>query len=111
MSVWLYGAVTLGLLALVALLGQQLFLDPQGPVIQRRAIEARMETQGEENRRLQARNDRLRREIQSLKAGRGEVLEERARSDLGLIGQGETFYRLLPEPPGVVQPVATDRNP
>ena len=48
------------------------------------------------NARLAGRNERLAFEIQSLKEG-GEAIEERARSDFGLIREGELFY-LLVEP-------------
>lgn len=48
------------------------------------------------NARLAERNQRLVFEIQSLKEG-GEAIEERARSDFGLIREGELFY-LIVEP-------------
>lgn len=48
------------------------------------------------NARLAERNQRLAFEIQSLKEG-GEAIEERARSDFGLIREGELFY-LIVEP-------------
>lgn len=44
-----------------------------------------------ENERLAARNGRLEAEVRQLKAVAGAV-EERARTDLGLIGSTETFY-------------------
>ena len=41
------------------------------------------------------RNERLHAEVQELKKGE-EALEERARSQLGFIRDGETFYRVVP---------------
>jgi cell division protein FtsB len=41
------------------------------------------------------RNERLHAEVTELKEGR-EALEERARSQLGFIREGEKFYRVIP---------------
>ncbi len=48
-----------------------------------------------ENEALAARNRALEAEVLNLKTGL-EAAEERARSDLGLIGQRETFYQVAP---------------
>jgi cell division protein FtsB len=50
-----------------------------------------VEFQAHENEQLAERNERLGAEVEDLKRGFGAV-EERARSDLGLIGEDETFY-------------------
>ncbi|NNM62700.1 MAG: cell division protein FtsB [Steroidobacteraceae bacterium] len=42
-----------------------------------------------------AHNARLAAEVQDLKVGRG-ALEEKARSELGMIGANETFYEVVP---------------
>ena len=47
--------------------------------------------QRSENAELELRNERLDAEVTDLKRGY-EAVEERARSDLGLIGPGESFY-------------------
>jgi cell division protein FtsB len=47
------------------------------------------------NANLKQRNSLLKADISDLKIGL-EAAEERARNDLGLIKQGETFYRILP---------------
>lgn len=52
-----------------------------------------MESQQEENRRLEERNQRLEAEVRDLKEGT-EAAEEIARSDLGMIGAGETLYQI-----------------
>ena len=44
---------------------------------------------------LAQRNALLNADITDLKVGL-EAIEERARNELGLIKQGETFYRILP---------------
>ena len=52
--------------------------------------------QRQENARLAARNERLYAEVRNLGSGQGAV-EERARKDLGLIRDDETFF-LVVEP-------------
>lgn len=68
-----------------------------------RDLEASIATQREENARLQARNAALEAEVVNLKEGR-EAIEERARSELGLIAPDEVFYHVVdgervPAPP------------
>lgn len=59
-------------------------------------LEQRVEAQRAENGRLAARNDALGAEVSDLKSGL-DAVEERARSELGLIREGEEFY-LVVEP-------------
>lgn len=51
--------------------------------------------QREQNDALRARNRALEAEVMNLKNGRAAA-EERARTDLGMIGQSETFFQVLP---------------
>lgn len=46
--------------------------------------------------RLQTRNHALAAEVEDLKSGL-DAVEERARTDLGMIAGDETFYRFVPE--------------
>ena len=57
-------------------------------------LEAAVALQREDNARLEARNRRLAAEVHDLKEGL-EAVEERARTDLGMIGRDETFYQLI----------------
>ena len=59
-----------------------------------RNLRATVNTQRIENARLQQRNDALSAEVEDLKSGETAV-EERARSELGMIKPGETFYRVV----------------
>jgi cell division protein FtsB len=52
-----------------------------------------IEGQQEENRSLEERNQRLEAEVRDLKEGT-EAAEEIARTDLGMIGAGETLYQI-----------------
>ncbi|GAB3031491.1 cell division protein FtsB [Bowmanella dokdonensis] len=54
-----------------------------------------VELQARQNANLTQRNGLLKADIEDLKIGL-EAIEERARNELGLIKEGETFYRILP---------------
>jgi cell division protein FtsB len=51
-----------------------------------------------ENEQLAERNRQLAAEVRDLKTGM-DALEERARSDLGMIAHNETFYQVVPARP------------
>jgi cell division protein FtsB len=61
--------------------------------------ETAIEAQTQENERLQQRNRTLAAEVRDLKEGRAAI-EERARTDLGMIGSNETFFQVVPPAPG-----------
>ena len=50
--------------------------------------------QREQNEQLRERNRTLAAEVQDLKKGT-TAIEERARTDLGMVGQNETFYQVV----------------
>ena len=81
------------LLTSLVTLQSQLWLGDRGmPGVRR--LEAAVASQLEDNARLEARNRRLAAEVHDLKEGL-EAVEERARSDLGMIGRDETYYQLV----------------
>ena len=94
---WL-GVLLVLLAAMLVLLQYRLWLGEGG----RRsvaALEQRVAEQAHENDGLKQRNDALAAEVEDLKSGEAAV-EERARSELGMIKPGETFYRVVePDPP------------
>ena len=61
-------------------------------------LKGAVEQQRAENAQLQERNRALDAEVKDLKQGL-EAVEERARSELGMIREGETFYQVI-EPDG-----------
>lgn len=72
------------------------------------ALESQVVMQKRENAGLQERNDALAAEVEDLKSGEAAV-EERARSELGMIKPGEKFYRVVePTAPVPAPPVATE---
>ncbi|MCL1036244.1 cell division protein FtsB [Shewanella corallii] len=58
------------------------------------ALKEQIHSQLESNARLIERNQVLREEISDLRQGT-EALEERARNELGMVKEGETFYRVV----------------
>ena len=90
---WLAAA----LLALIALLQYRLWLSHDG-VRELQRLEAAVATQRAVNERLVERNRELAGEVRDLKNGTA-ALEERARSELGMIAGTETFYQVVPVKP------------
>ena len=58
------------------------------------SLEQKIEQQQEDNQVLSLRNKQLEAEVRDLKTGLS-ALEERARSELGMIQEGETFFQLV----------------
>lgn len=79
-----------------------LWIDEKG-VRQTHTLRISIRAQTEENAELAERNHALAAEIEDLKRGL-MAIEERARSDMGMVRPDETFYRLLDKP---LPPVAT----
>ena len=84
--------VLLGIAAI--LLQVELWLSDDG---YRKTLKLRQAVAGQsqQNEKLKARNAALDAEVVNLKQGL-EAAEERARTDLGLVGDGETFYQVVP---------------
>ena len=84
---------------LVVVLGLQyrLWMSSDGVRELARLTEA-VDRQKAENDELQARNQQMVAEVTDLKAGMAAI-EERARSELGMIGRNETFYQVVPARP------------
>ena len=61
-----------------------------------RQLEKEVELAEASNQELVTRNQMMFSEIDNLKTGT-EAIEERARNELGLIKEGETFFRIVPK--------------
>jgi len=80
----------------VAVLTQQgqLWLSDNG-VRKTHDLRQAVVAQRAQNESLRTRNSALEAEVQNLKNGRAAA-EERARTDLGMIGRTETFFQVVP---------------
>jgi cell division protein FtsB len=61
-------------------------------------LETRVEQQRQQNEELLQRNAELQAEVEDLRE-RLDAVEERARSELGMIKPAEQFYQVVPQPP------------
>ena len=81
------------LLLLLALLQYRLWL-PEGSKTELSRLQAEIQWQQQRNKQLSQRNRHLELEVIELQKGLTS-LEERAREDLGLIKEGETYYQII----------------
>jgi len=89
--------LTLALIALIVLIQYPLWLG-KGSWFRVWEVDQQIRAQREANRVLQARNAALEAEVRDLKVGL-DAIEERARSELGMIRQDEIFFQVLDAPP------------
>lgn len=89
--------LALALAALVVLIQYPLWLG-KGGVLRVWDMERQIEVQREANGKLQVRNAALDAEVRDLKQGL-EAVEERARSELGMIRKDEIFFQVLESDP------------
>ena len=88
--------LALALLALLLLL-QYRWWFAEGSLAELWRLEAEVRHQAGINEALQLRNRQLEQEVLELQQGL-DTVEERARQDLGMIRDGETWYQLAEEP-------------
>ena len=80
--------------ALIVALQYPMWLG-KGGWLQVREYDRALAEQREQNAQLKARNEALDADVRDLKTG-SEAIEERARSELGMIRQDEVFFQLQP---------------
>ena len=97
---WLAAALAF----VVILLQYRIWVSDNG-VRQVERLRQAVAAQQAEDAQLVDRNRQLAAEVRDLKTGMG-ALEERARSDLGMIARNETFYQVVP-----ARPAATPAPP
>jgi cell division protein FtsB len=90
--------LTLALVALVGVVQYPLWLG-KGGWLRVWEVDQQIATQRETNAKLKVRNGALDAEVRDLKQGL-EAIEERARSELGMIRQDEIFFQVLEEAGG-----------
>jgi cell division protein FtsB len=87
--------LTIALLALLGLIQYPLWLG-KGGWLRVWDVDRQIAAQRETNSKLKVRNAALDAEVRDLKQGL-EAIEERARSELGMIRQDEIFFQVLEE--------------
>src|ERR1700692_3917524 len=90
---WLAAALAIAVL----LLQYRVWVSEDG-VREVERLKRAVATQRTDNEQLGERNRQLAAEVRDLKTGM-DALEERARSDLGMIARNETFYQVVPARP------------
>ncbi|HTT01897.1 MAG TPA: cell division protein FtsB [Steroidobacteraceae bacterium] len=98
---WLAAA----LLMVFVLLQYRLWLSEDG-VRGLTRLQSAVAAQRAQNEHLQSRNAQLAAEVRDLKNGMA-ALEERARSELGMIAEHETYYQVVPPKPAHATPPGT----
>lgn len=86
--------ISIVLVILFLLLQHRLWFG-KNSVLDYNALKDQVAKQLEENQTLKQRNKILYADIDDLKAGQ-EAIEERARNELGMIKENETFFRIIP---------------
>jgi cell division protein FtsB len=86
------------LFLIVVLIGLQykLWVDEDG-VRKLANLNSRINEQQEVNQQMYERNEVLAAEVEDLKSGH-DAIEERARMELGMIREGETFFQVIETP-------------
>lgn len=102
--------LTLILAGLIAVLQYPLWLG-KGSWLKAWEVDQELSKQKQENTKLKARNSSLEAEVKDLKTGYGAI-EERARSELGMLKQDEIFFQVLEDtkPAATPAPAPTDKT-
>jgi cell division protein FtsB len=95
-------ALTLIFVILIALLQYPLWLG-KGSWLRVWNVNQQISSQKEKNKALKQRNETLSAEVRDLKQGNAAI-EERARSELGMIKEDEVFYQVIDQPLPTIQP-------
>jgi cell division protein FtsB len=102
-------AVTLILIVLLLLLQYPLWLG-KGSWLKVWDLHRQVEAQQQVNQQTQTRNAMLDAEVRDLKQGTAAI-EERARSELGMIKRDEVFYQILENPSSPMTQKRTTPSP
>jgi cell division protein FtsB len=100
------------LLVLIGLLQYRLWLG-DGGIAEWHELQVRIEELKQEGERRKARNAALDADVKDLKEGT-DAIEERARQELGMIREGETFVQVFEKPrpkPEAEKPPAESKPP
>jgi cell division protein FtsB len=100
---------TIILLALLAVVQAELWFG-KGGVPRVMALRAQVQTQQRANAEAQSRNDQLAAEVRDLQEGL-EMVEEKARTELGMVKPDEIYVQLTSRLPSAVAPASAAATP
>ncbi|MES9870582.1 MAG: cell division protein FtsB [Sedimenticola sp.] len=86
--------ILIGILILIFVVLQYRLWVGEGSLAEVHGLKREIENQKAELKQLKQRNQALQAEVADLKKGL-EAIEERARSELGMIREGEIFYQVV----------------
>lgn len=89
-------SLIIALIVIIAALQYKLWFAA-GSVPEVLVLKQSLQRQMDKNDQLKMRNKALEAEVKNLKIGQ-KALEERARTDLGMVREGETFYQIIEAP-------------
>jgi len=89
--------IIIGILIVLLLLLQYRLWVGEGSLAEVHALRKQVQVQKAEMEKNQQRNNALRAEVRDLKKGL-DAIEERARSELGMIRNKEEFYQIVDDP-------------
>ncbi len=89
--------ILIGILIVLLLVLQYRLWVGEGSLAEVHALRQEVDSQKAELQGLQQRNNALRAEVKDLKKGL-DAVEERARSELGMIRDNEEFYQIIDAP-------------
>ena len=89
--------ILIAVLIVILLVLQYKLWMGKGGYLDARKLEQELIQQRAKNEELVARNRMLQAEVEDLKKGLAAI-EERAREELGMIQEGETFFQIVPAP-------------
>ncbi len=96
------------LLVCFVLLQRELWFG-QGGLLHGRRLQAQVQHQQKQNAALKTSNAEHLQEVKNLKSGTAAI-EEHARTDLGLVKKGETFYQIVHAPQAASTPSEQTAN-
>ena len=89
-----FRSVLMGFLLLMIAYFQYRLWVGEGSIANLSSVQQQLEQRRDANDTLLARNQRLLEEVKSLKSGT-TAIEQRARTDLGMVKENETFYLIV----------------
>jgi cell division protein FtsB len=89
--------IVIGILVALLLLLQYRLWVGEGSLAEVHALKKQVESSSAELEIMRQRNNALQAEVQDLKKGL-DAIEERARSELGMIREKEEFYQIVDDP-------------